>query len=161
MVRTFFKKNEKKLIFFTLTPCFYSWKFYNWSHPRTGHPKRPERETKARETFGKIEGIGDVLSDGPRKFLGSQINQEARVAAKLAWTWPSRRLKRYLWYRHLRKTGQTILKINEEFDPGSERTLVACLIHASRARQRCRAANGWVTRKQSAPYQEIPVPTRG
>ena len=33
----------------------------------------------------------------------------------------------------LRKTGQTI-KINEEFDPGSERTLVACLIHASRAR---------------------------
>ena len=34
---------------------------------------------------------------------------------------------------YLRKTGQTILKINEEFDPGSERTLVACLIHASRA----------------------------
>ena len=33
-------------------------------------------------------------------------------------------------------------KINEEFDPGSERTLVACLIHASRARQQCRAANG-------------------
>ena len=30
-------------------------------------------ETKARETFGNIEGIGDVLSDGPRKFLGSQI----------------------------------------------------------------------------------------
>ena len=32
-----------------------------------------ERKTKARETFGNIEGIGDVLSDGPRKFLGSQI----------------------------------------------------------------------------------------
>ena len=32
-----------------------------------------EGKTKARETFGKIEGIGDVLSDGPRKFLGSRI----------------------------------------------------------------------------------------
>ena len=30
-----------------------------------------EGKAKARETFGKIEGIGDVLSDGPRKFLGS------------------------------------------------------------------------------------------
>ena len=32
-------------------------------------------ETKARETFGKIEGIGDVLSDGPRKFLGSLFTE--------------------------------------------------------------------------------------
>ena len=32
-----------------------------------------EGNTEARETSGKIEGIGDVLSDGPRKFLGSQI----------------------------------------------------------------------------------------
>jgi hypothetical protein len=31
-----------------------------------------EGKTKACKTFGKIEGIGDVLSDGPRKFLGSQ-----------------------------------------------------------------------------------------
>jgi hypothetical protein len=30
-----------------------------------------KEKAKARETFGKIEGIGDVLSDGPRKFLGS------------------------------------------------------------------------------------------
>ena len=34
---------------------------------------RTKENTKARETFGKIEGIGDVLSDGPRKFLGSQL----------------------------------------------------------------------------------------
>ena len=60
---------------------------------------------RPREAAGQLEGIGDVLSDGPRKFLGSL----------------------------LRKTGQAILKINDEFDPGSERTLVACLIHASRA----------------------------
>ena len=82
---------------------------------RRGRNEAEQRGTEARETSGKIEGIGDVLSDGPRKFLGSL---------------------------NLRKTGQTILKINEEFDPGSERTLVACLIHASRARQQCRAANG-------------------
>ena len=59
-----------------MTPCFYPRKFYNWLHPRTGHPKRPERETKVREASGKIEGIGDVLSDGPRKFLGSQIYEK-------------------------------------------------------------------------------------
>ena len=47
-----------------------------------------------------------MLSDGPRKFLGSQYEQN---------------------------TGQDYKKYNEEFDPGSERTLVACLIHASRA----------------------------
>ena len=40
------------------------------------------------------------------------------------------------------KAGKTLEKINEEFDPGSERTLVACLIHASRAVQQCIAANG-------------------
>ena len=49
-------------------------------------PQNGPDETEARETSGKIEGIGDMLSDGPRRFLGSQINQEARVAAKLAWT---------------------------------------------------------------------------
>ena len=53
---------------------------------RRGRNEAEQRGTEARETSGKIEGIGDVLSDGPRKFLGSQINQEARVAAKLAWT---------------------------------------------------------------------------
>jgi len=35
-----------------------------------------KEKAKARETFGKIEGIGDVLSDGPRKFLGSQIYEK-------------------------------------------------------------------------------------
>ena len=75
---------------------------------------RTKEKAKARETFGKIEGIGDVLSDGPRKFLGSLFT----------------------------KNRTDYYKINEEFDPGSERTLVACLIHASRARQQCRAANG-------------------
>ena len=29
-------------------------------------------ETEVRETAGKIEGIGDVLSDGSKRFLGSQ-----------------------------------------------------------------------------------------
>ena len=36
-------------------------------------PKHGPDETEARETSGKIEGIGDMLSDGPRRFLGSQI----------------------------------------------------------------------------------------
>ena len=64
--------------------------------------------TEAREAAGKIEGIGDVLSDGSKKFLG--IVNDTNVI-----------------------NGTKTLKINEEFDPGSERTLVACLIHASRA----------------------------
>jgi len=34
-----------------------------------------KEKAKARETFGKIEGIGDVLSDGPRKFLGSLFTE--------------------------------------------------------------------------------------
>ena len=29
-----------------------------------------ESETEAREAAGKIEGIGDVLSDGSKRFLG-------------------------------------------------------------------------------------------
>ncbi|WP_295073848.1 hypothetical protein, partial [uncultured Fibrobacter sp.] len=61
---------------------------------------RTKEKAKARETFGKIEGIGDVLSDGPRKFLGSLFTKNRTDYFK---------------------------KINEEFDPGSERTLVACL----------------------------------
>jgi hypothetical protein len=34
-------------------------------------PQNGPDETEARETSGKIEGIGDMLSDGPRRFLGS------------------------------------------------------------------------------------------
>ena len=68
-------------------------------------PQNGPDETEARETSGKIEGIGDMLSDGPRRFLGSLFTENRT----------------------------DYLKINEEFDPGSERTLVACLIHASRA----------------------------
>ena len=30
-------------------------------------------ETEVRETAGKIEGIGDVLSDGSKRFLGKSI----------------------------------------------------------------------------------------
>ena len=37
-----------------------------------------------------------------------------------------------------------------EFDPGSGRTLAACLRNASRAGEQSLAANGRVTRKQSA-----------
>ena len=73
--------------------------------------------TEAREAAGKIEGIGDVLSDGSKRFLGI-VNYTNVI------------------------NGTKTLKINEEFDPGSERTLVACLIHASRAVQQCIAANG-------------------
>jgi len=40
---------------------------------RRGRNRVTKEKAKARETFGKIEGIGDVLSDGPRKFLGSQL----------------------------------------------------------------------------------------
>ena len=69
----------------------------------------PKRKARVREARGKIEGIGDVLSDGPRKFLGRMSYEQIQYGTKT-------------------------LKINEEFDPGSERTLVACLIHASRAR---------------------------
>ena len=50
-------------------------KYYNWSHPRNDGQNGVPRATKARETFGKIEGIGDVLSDGPRKFLGSLFTE--------------------------------------------------------------------------------------
>ena len=64
------------------------------------------RGRRPREAAGNLEGIGDVLSDGPR------VNS---------------------WSQYERDNGTKTLKINEEFDPGSERTLVACLIHASRA----------------------------
>ena len=37
-----------------------------------------------------------------------------------------------------------------EFDPGSGRTLAACLRNASRAEEQSSAANGRVTRKQPA-----------
>ena len=41
---------------------------------RRGRNEETEAEanrTEARETSGNIEGIGDMLSDGPRRFLGS------------------------------------------------------------------------------------------
>ena len=31
-------------------------------------------ETEAREAAGKIEGIGDVLSDGSKRILGKSMN---------------------------------------------------------------------------------------
>ena len=37
------------------------------------------------------------------------------------------------WSQYERDYGIQTIEYNEEFDPGSERTLVACLIHASRA----------------------------
>ncbi|MBR6941928.1 MAG: hypothetical protein IKH55_02415 [Fibrobacter sp.] len=40
---------------------------------RNEETKAEANRTEARETSGKIEGIGDMLSDGPRRFLGSQI----------------------------------------------------------------------------------------
>ena len=44
--------------------------------PTNGTPETAERDgTEAREAAGQLEGIGDVLSDGPRKFLGSQYEQ--------------------------------------------------------------------------------------
>jgi hypothetical protein len=44
--------------------------------------------------------------------------------------------------------------INGEFDPGSGRTLAACLTHASRGLARA-LAHGCVTRRQSAPHTVI------
>src|SRR6266508_1255447 len=53
-----------------------------------------------------------------------------------------------------------VLFFNGEFDPGSGRTLAACLTHASRAVNRASArgsaANGCVTRGQPAPDSGIP-----
>ena len=69
----FNEKSEKKWNFFRITPCKCSWKFYNWRRSWETRPKAETNRTEARETSGKIEGIGDVLSDGPRKFLGSQL----------------------------------------------------------------------------------------
>ena len=43
---------------------------------RNEETKAETNRTEARETSGKIEGIGDVLSDGSRKFLGSQIYEK-------------------------------------------------------------------------------------
>ena len=49
------------------------------------------------------------------------------------------RVQRTTVLRSIRKRSEkkrrviTLFKIDEEFDPGSERTLVECLIHASRA----------------------------
>jgi hypothetical protein len=40
---------------------------------RNEETKAEANRTEARETSGKIEGIGDMLSDGPRRFLGSQL----------------------------------------------------------------------------------------
>ena len=37
---------------------------------------------EAREAAGKIEGIGDVLSDGPRKFLGSLLRKTGQTIKK-------------------------------------------------------------------------------
>ena len=69
----FLSKKKKKISFFYPGPLDSpAGKYYNWSHPRNDGENRVPG-TKARETFGKIEGIGDVLSDGPRKFLGSQL----------------------------------------------------------------------------------------
>jgi len=40
---------------------------------------RTKEKAKAREAFEKIEGIGDVLSDGPRKFLGSLLRKTGQT----------------------------------------------------------------------------------
>ena len=36
--------------------------------------KAERKRTEAREAAGKIEGIGDVLSDGSKRILGKSIN---------------------------------------------------------------------------------------
>ena len=43
--------------------------------PSNGRAEELERKrTEAREAAGKIEGIGDVLSDGSKRFLGKSMN---------------------------------------------------------------------------------------
>ncbi len=61
------KKTEKISPYPLANPCR---KFYNWPHPRKGG-------TEAREATGKIEGIGDVLSDGSKKHSW-KVNQYER-----------------------------------------------------------------------------------
>jgi hypothetical protein len=48
-----------------------------------------------------------------------------------------------------------------EFDPGSGRTLAACLTHASHGGPQGQPANGCGTREQSADYWGIAGPTAG
>ena len=48
-----------------------------------------------------------------------------------------------------------------EFDPGSGRTLAACLTHASHGGPQGQPANGCVTREQSADFWGIAGPTAG
>ena len=74
----FYRKKAKKKIFFCQLPLA---KIPENSiigavperRGRNEETKAEANRTEARETSGKIEGIGDVLSDGPRKFLGSLI----------------------------------------------------------------------------------------
>ena len=78
--KPFLPEKVKKSEIFSRSPLdLRGRKYYNWSHPRNDGQNGVPRATKARETFGKIEGIGDVLSDGPRKFLGSQKFTENRT----------------------------------------------------------------------------------
>src|ERR1051325_7629457 len=48
-----------------------------------------------------------------------------------------------------------------EFDPGSGRTLAACLTHASHGGSQDQPANGCVTREQPAALRGIAGPTAG
>ena len=70
----FLTKKVKKIDFFCRLPLAKMSKnsIIGAVPERRGRNEAEQRGTEARETSGKIEGIGDVLSDGPRKFLGSQ-----------------------------------------------------------------------------------------
>ena len=66
-----FQKNRKKSEFFRLNPLTdtaYS-SIIGLTREREGSSPN-ESETEAREANGKIDGIGDVLSDGSKRFLG-------------------------------------------------------------------------------------------
>ncbi|MBO6056585.1 MAG: hypothetical protein J6P84_06485, partial [Alphaproteobacteria bacterium] len=83
MEKIFLKKSEKKLIFFTLTPCFYSRKFYNWSHPRNdGQNEESRVKRKPARLSGRLKESEMCLVTAQENFLEV----------------------------YLRKTGQTILK---------------------------------------------------
>ena len=68
--KDFSQKSEKKLIFFTLTPCFYSRKFYNWSHPRNdGQNEESRAKRKPARLSGRLKESEMCLVTAQENFL--------------------------------------------------------------------------------------------
>ena len=86
---------------------------------------------------GAVSGIGSAACAGAvwcclRKFLWSCL---LRIGIALCIIWNTARGVSFLrWYLEQLNSGEKQRQLNEEFDPGSGRTLAARLMHASRTR---------------------------